>query len=187
MKKKQQTADGAGARKRQQARRDFIKKVGTAAAGAAAVTGALAFKGGDARAQGRPTHDIQNKKIETKPGNVRVAPVEQAGATATVDARTGVIVPNAAAVRLIVERLREKLAASEELKSQFRANPRLVLGSVGLNEDIQTELLAEMSANQKQVAQPGGGGGGGGCNISCVFTCACTNACCVTSIIPLPI
>lgn len=186
MKKKQQTDDGAVPLKRQQARRDFIKKVGTAAAGAAAVTGALAFKDGDAHAQGRPPAGpvVPGKRIETRPGDIKVTPVEQAGPAATVDERTGTIVPNAAAVRLITERLRERVQANGELRKQFESNPRLVLGSLGLNEDVQNELLQEivLTSNMKQAA-PKGGVAREGCSYTCHNTCWITQ-CSITKMLP---
>jgi hypothetical protein len=128
-------------RARQEARRDFIKKVGVAA-GAAAVTSTALSRhvSGTVHAQTRETtpgtegrRQQANKffEAEKKPA-------------AIVDPGIGVVVANAAGVRLVLNSLRGKMKRDEGLKRRFQDNPRQVLGSVGLNEEIQSEILREL-------------------------------------------
>jgi hypothetical protein len=169
--KKKNDSQTVSDRTRQEARRDFIKKVG-AAAGAAAVTGAaLSRQGADAvHAQTRETtpRPIGGRQQANKFFEAEKKPA------AIVDPRAGVVVANAAGVRLVLNGLREKMKRDEALKRRFQDNPRQVLGSVGLNEEIQSEILREL---------PKLSTGGGEIQASwCWCTgCCCTNCCLVSN------
>jgi hypothetical protein len=76
--------------------------------------------------------------------------------------------PALADVRTIATRLRKDLKTNRKLAASFKRQPRLVLGALGLNEDVQNELLVEA----RQTASS--------CWISCIKTCwfsdcVCTN------------
>lgn len=60
---------------------------------------------------------------------------------AKVDPAIGAVALNPTAIRLIAKRLRDEMSKNKTLRERFFEDPKAVLGSVGLNEEIQIELL----------------------------------------------
>jgi hypothetical protein len=88
--------------------------------------------------------------------------------TVRVDRAT--LLPDEAALRELVEQLRQELADDPELKKAFGEDPRTVLGDRGVALDLRRELL---------VAS---GLGGGSPGTDCVFTCVITDIVCTSTI-----
>lgn len=148
---------------RQKARRDFIKKVGSAsvAAGAVVLTGDALLP--------QVTKRVHAQTAERQAGKVGVEFVRQGSQpVAAVDAGTGVVVPNAAAIRAVIAHLNDNLMQDAALKKEFSANPRLVLGGLGLNSEVQDEIL-KGTAGLRNVQQA-----------ASRKWCICTG-CCITS------
>jgi hypothetical protein len=95
---------------------------------------------------------------------------------ARVDAN-GVVNLNARAIRAVVSRLSENMRRNAVLRERFFDNPRQVLGAVGLNEEIQNELLQnEFRLGNTPFFQSRLLGW-------CICTDCCTTSCCITTII----
>jgi hypothetical protein len=101
----------------------------------------------------------------------RVAPV--GAARSAIDPELGVVVLNGPAIRKITTSLRERILKDPRLRARFYENPRAVLASVGLNDEIQAEIL--------RVDRDFGGSpffDGGRLENWCITTtCCCTNCC----------
>ena len=79
----------------------------------------------------------------------------------------GILMPSAETVREMILSLRERMENDKSLKSKYDSDPRKVLGEIGLNYEIQNEVLIEEGRN---ISLEG---------VECTGTCACTG-CCVT-------
>jgi hypothetical protein len=55
----------------------------------------------------------------------------------------GALFPGAQDVAKIVKNLQTQIQVDPKLAKNFKSNPRGVLGALGLNEDVQTELLRD--------------------------------------------
>ena len=89
----------------------------------------------------------------------------------------GIVTLNASAIRTVVGRLADEMRRDAVLRERFFDNPRRVLGAVGLNEQIQNELLQnEFNLGNTPFFQskmlP-----------RCICTDCCTTACCITTIV----
>ena len=136
---------------RQKERRDFLKKVGSI--GAVAAVGSLPLNA----ALGQETRQT-------------VRPTQGGQATVRIDEKTGAVVLNHAAVRTIAGRLRDRIRRDPTLRRRFYANPREVLGSVGLNEEAQAEILrvdTDFRMQNSPFVDP-----------SSLSFCFCTDCCC---------
>jgi len=81
--------------------------------------------------------------------------------------------PSRKDIKTIVTSLQRKVKTDGRIAMQFRKDPRRTLAALGLNEDVQTELLRDMGL--RTVAR--------WCICTgCCKTCWCT-ACCITNII----
>ncbi len=89
------------------------------------------------------------------------------GGTKQAATTNGLVVPDIATIRAALQGLRQRMASDPELKKRFEADPGRVLGELGLNSDIQQEIMEETG-----IEVPEGRG--------CTYTCTCTEACCVT-------
>jgi hypothetical protein len=95
------------------------------------------------------------------------------GARSAVHPELGVVVLNGPAIRNITTNLRERMGKDPQLKARFYENPRAVLASVGLNEEIQSEIL--------RVDRDFGGSpflAGGRLEDWCITTQCCCTSCC---------
>jgi hypothetical protein len=103
----------------------------------------------------------------------RFAPAGSARAAVHPD--LGVVALNGPAIRDITDRLRERILKDPQLKARFYDNPRAVLASAGLNDEIQAEIL--------RVDRDFGGSpfvGGGRLEDWCITTSCCCTGCCAT-------
>ena len=55
----------------------------------------------------------------------------------------GVLHPSLPAVKQVVDRLQSELAGDPAFAATFQKNPRAVLGEMGLNGDVQREILQD--------------------------------------------
>jgi hypothetical protein len=136
---------------RQKERRDFLKKVGSIGA-MAAVGASLPLD----KALGQGSRDMR--------------PPQGGQATAQIDTKTGAVVLNHVAVRTIAGRLRDRIKRDPTLRRRFYVNPREVLGSVGLNEEAQSEIL-RVDTDFKMRGSPF-------VDPSFLSFCFCTDCCC---------
>jgi hypothetical protein len=84
----------------------------------------------------------------------------------------GVHYPDHKQLRALVQGLEKQVRASPHIAEAFRRDPRRALSALGLNEDVQRELLIDM----KQFAAASD------CTWTCLIkTCWCT-ACCITDV-----
>lgn len=134
---------------RQEERREFLKKVGSIGA-MAAVGAALPVKESFAQ-----PNTMQGRE-----------------AYVSLNAKAGVIQMNHAAVRAVAGRLRDRMMKSPSLKRRFFANPRELLGAVGLNEEAQLEIL-RVDADFKMRDSPF-------VNPAFLDFCFCTSCCCTS-------
>lgn len=92
------------------------------------------------------------------------------------DTKTGAVVLSHSAVRAIAGKLRERIKKDVGLRRRFYANPREVLGSVGLNEETQSEILRvdhDFKMKDSPFVDPR--------NLSfCFCTDCCCTGCCLT-------
>ena len=88
----------------------------------------------------------------------------------------GSISPDVKAVRLVIKGLRARLRSDKTFLKKYKKNPRVVLGELGLNRIIQTQILKEdgrvIRAAPGEVAMMIGCAGCSGC---------CCSGCCATS------
>lgn len=81
----------------------------------------------------------------------------------------GIIIPDLDTVRQMVSALKIRMEENPVLKSDFDRDPRGVLGSVGLSQDIQGEILKD-DGNLNEIPE--------GCAVTCGMTgCACSGCC----------
>ncbi|MGH9966454.1 MAG: twin-arginine translocation signal domain-containing protein [Pyrinomonadaceae bacterium] len=140
---------------RREERRDFLKKVGSI--GAVAAIGASL-----------PSETAMAQETRS---------MGQAGEPSVkLDAKYGVVALNHAAVRTIAGRLRDRMKKDRGLKRRFFVNPREVLGSVGLNEEAQLEIL-RVDADFKMRESPFVDAG---FLDFCICTGCCCTSCCLT-------
>lgn len=132
---------------RQEERRDFLKKVGSIGA-MAAVGAALPV----------PESSAQESMQKGREAYVNL------------DAKAGIVMLNHAAVRTIAGKLRDRIMKSQSLKRRFFANPRELLGAVGLNEEAQLEIL-RVDVDFKMRDSPF-------VNPAFLDFCFCTSCCC---------
>jgi hypothetical protein len=86
----------------------------------------------------------------------------------------GVLYPSDEHVKSVVASLQRKVKADPKMAKQFKKDPRRTLAALGLNEDIQVELLREMGMKSNARLS--------WCVCTdCCKTCWCT-ACCITDI-----
>ena len=95
----------------------------------------------------------------------------QSGDTATVI--KGLLYPSHQDIKTIITSLQRKVKTDPKIAKQFKKDPRNTLAALGLNEDVQHELLRDMGLQSVAL------------NIcictACCKTCWCT-ACCITDI-----
>ncbi len=134
--------------RRQEERREFLKKVGS--------IGAIAAVGASLPVE----ESFAQMKAEGREPTVKL------------DAKAGVVTLNHAAVRAIAGKLRDRLKRSPSLRRRFFANPRELLGAVGLNEEAQLEIL-RVDADFKMRESP---------FVDAAFLdfCLCTGCCCTS-------
>lgn len=138
--------------KRLQARREFIGKVG--AIGALAVVSTSSAK-------------IASGKSEN---------VSQERPVVGIDSKVGVVTLNHAAVRVIAQQLRVDMGKDSALKERFLENPREVLGSRGINEELQREIL-RVDTDFKSSESPFFAAKR---NKWCITTRCCCTTCCLS-------
>jgi hypothetical protein len=111
----------------------------------------------------------------SQPSTPQTPPAHVEPRIAGVDVTSGVVALNASAIRTVAERLRDDMRRNAVLRERFFDNPRQVLGAVGLNEEIQNELLQnDFNLGNTPFSQVR-------LQEWCVTTqCCCTN-CCLTS------
>src|SRR5262245_60146224 len=73
--------------------------------------------------------DTEQPKPKTPPSEPKVLIVN------------GMLMPDADSVRSVLYTLHQKMKGDAALAQQYQADPRRVLGSIGLNADIQTEVM----------------------------------------------
>jgi hypothetical protein len=88
---------------------------------------------------------------------------------AVVVESAGVVALNGPAIRLIVKKLHDDMAKDPNLKKIFYEDPRRVLGAVGLNQEIQNELLRNEVDFQDTPFFKGS---------AFAWPCLCTSCCC---------
>jgi hypothetical protein len=82
----------------------------------------------------------------------------------------GIIVPDSATINDVVRRFEQDMNRNPDRKALFKQQPAAYLGTLGLNGDLQREILVDAGVND--VA---------GLLKACYITCICTS-CCITSI-----
>lgn len=93
---------------------------------------------------------------------------------AKVDISVGAVALNPSAIRVITRRLRDEMSRNKVLRERFFEDPKAVLGSVGLNEEIQTELLrSEVDFQDSPFF-------GARLGDWCITTQCCCTSCCLT-------
>jgi hypothetical protein len=95
------------------------------------------------------------------------------GARSVVHPELGVLVPNGPAIRQITGKLQERILSDPQLQARFYENPRAVLASVGLNEEIQSEILR---VDQDFAGSPFFAGAR--VEDWCITTVCCCTSCC---------
>ena len=86
----------------------------------------------------------------------------------------GILFPSNEDIKKIVSSLRRKVKTDPKIASQFKKDPRRTLGALGLNEDVQVELLRDMGVKAPALRA--------WCICTdCCKTCWCS-ACCVTDV-----
>jgi hypothetical protein len=76
-------------------------------------------------------------------------------------------------IKSIVANLQKTVKADPKIAAKFKSDPRGVLAALGLNEDLQRELLRDMGIQQPL----------GICWFTdCIHTCWCTK-CCITHLV----
>jgi hypothetical protein len=87
----------------------------------------------------------------------------------------GVLYPSSKDIKAIVTSLQRKVAEDPNMAKLFKKDPRRTLATLGLNEDVQSELLREMNIKLTRALLSW-------CICTeCCKTCWCT-ACCITDI-----
>ena len=82
----------------------------------------------------------------------------------------GAIFPSHEDIKEVVARVRREIKGNRKFAEKFKSNPRRTLGALGLNEDVQTELLHEAGISAI-------------CWFTdCIHTCWCTK-CCLTHLV----
>ena len=71
------------------------------------------------------------------------------------------ITPGTDEIKKTVSSLQRSLRTDPGLAEKFRTHPRAVLGALGLNEDLQSQLLHEAGIVVERE----------GCWFTCIFTC----------------
>jgi hypothetical protein len=89
---------------------------------------------------------------------------------ASVKIINGAIAPDHATALAVVSQFVDQLRADPQRLVAFRSNPRGALGALGLNEDIQNEVMVD-AATAKEAD----------CLFTCVTTCWFTD-CAITNI-----
>jgi uncharacterized protein YciI len=133
---------------RQEERREFLKRVGS--------IGAIAAVGATLPID----QTFAQQKSESRDPQV------------SLDAKSGVVMVNHAAVRAVAGKLRDRMKKSPSLRRRFFANPRELLGAVGLNEEAQLEIL-RVDADFKMANSPF-------VNPAFLDFCFCTSCCCTS-------
>jgi hypothetical protein len=87
----------------------------------------------------------------------------------------GALYPSSKDISTIVKSLQKRVVEDPNVAKLFKKDPRRTLATLGLNEDVQSELLREMSVKTTSAML-------GWCICTeCCKTCWCT-ACCITDI-----
>jgi hypothetical protein len=79
-------------------------------------------------------------------------------------AKNGVIVPSEEDVKKVIAKLRREMKGNPRRFAAFKRNPRAMLGALGLNEDVQAELIREMGLATALPCIFTN------CHITCIFT-----------------
>jgi hypothetical protein len=85
----------------------------------------------------------------------------------------GHLVPSTQAVTKILGSLKKDVAADPKLKAAWKKDPRQVLASRGLNNDLQREILSESGIRLPTTLADW-------CVITCITTSCCCTECCIS-------
>jgi hypothetical protein len=86
----------------------------------------------------------------------------------------GFLYPSEKDIKSVVASLQRHIKTDPNMAKQFKRDPRRTLGSFGLNEDVQRELLQDMGLKTRASLE--------WCICTgCCDTCWCTG-CCITNI-----
>jgi len=77
----------------------------------------------------------------------------------------GHLIPDAGTVRSMLFTLSQRLKSDPALEEKFKADPKGVLGEIGLSGDVQVEAAEYLGIEPSQIA---------GCAFTCARTCAIT-------------